>query len=208
MKTAKDLTGSKFGRLTVLERAQNENKQVMWKCICEDGNQVTVRAQHLREGRIQSCGCLARQMTSARSTTHGKTQTVEHKAWSAMRDRCNNENNKEYHSYGGRGICVCAEWQHSFEHFLEDMGTRPFDKYSIGRIDNNGNYEKSNCRWENRLEQANNKANSLFLELDGTRLTQAQWSKRVGIGAGTLAMRLRYGWSIRRALTEPVNSTI
>lgn len=141
------------------------------------------------------------------STTHGFAsrtgRSAEYVVWSGIKTRCNNKNDHNYLKYGARGICMCERWQNSFLHFLQDMGTRPSRDHSIERIDNAGHYEPGNCRWATREEQANNRRSSRFLEFNGERLTIAQWARRSGIEVHALHMRLRKGWSIERALTEP-----
>lgn len=127
----------------------------------------------------------------------------EYDVWAAMICRCKNPNSQSYPRYGGRGISVCARWT-SFAAFYEDVGPRPSAQHSIGRKDNDGNYEPSNCRWETRAEQNNNKRTSRFIEFEGDRLTLSEWAVRIGISPGALRVRLYVlGWSLERALTTP-----
>jgi len=149
-----DLTGQKFGRLTVFERGANDKRcAAMWLCKCDCGNKSTVRGAHLRSGRILSCGCYAKDQ----HTTHGKARSAEYRTYYNMIKRCEYENDNRYKDYGGRGIQVCFEWRQSFEQFLSDMGPRPSDSHSIDRTDVNGNYEPSNCRWADIETQERNK---------------------------------------------------
>jgi len=122
-----------------------------------------------------------------------------------MRSRCNNPKNKGYCNYGGRGIIVCARWV-SFETFFTDMGERPSPKHSIDRIDNDGNYEPSNCRWATKTQQARNRRSNTLITWQGQRLSRAEWAEKTGIGESTIKMRLRSGWPIELALTVAPDS--
>lgn len=151
-----NLSGDLFGRLTVLSRSENQGGKSMWLCRCSCGETSTVRGTHLNSGRVKSCGCLERELTSARSRTHGMSKQRPYRIWRDMLNRCHYEPYPERHLYGGRGIQVCQEWRDSFEVFIRDMGV-PESWQSIDRIDVNGNYEPTNCRWADAKTQASNK---------------------------------------------------
>ena len=144
----------------------------------------------------------------ARNYRHGyKTAgkySPEYSIWMNMRARCNNPKNNRYQTYGARGIRVCESWEADFVNFLSDMGRRPSKDYSLDRIDNNGNYEPGNCRWATRKEQCRNRTTSRFLTCGGKTQTLAEWGDESGIGTSLLHSRLKRGWSVRKALTEPV----
>jgi len=165
-----DITGQRFGRLVVIKKCEKINNRTGWECICDCGSIKKVQTNHLKQAQIKSCGCLdaekARERAIKRNiknTVHGhckstKERTPTYLTWFNMRQRCNNEKSINYIYYGKRGIKVCERWD-TFEKFLEDMGERPAGK-TIDRIDVNGNYEQSNCRWATVKEQSVNKRNS------------------------------------------------
>lgn len=200
-----DRTGETYGRLTVLEHVPNapgaKDTNARWLCRCECGTVKVVYGQDLKKGKVVSCGC----WNQEKRTKHGMSRTHVYGVWSVMRDRCNNPKNPSYHNYGGRGISVCERWD-SFANFLADMGERP-DGFEIDRRNNDGNYEPSNCHWISRQKNLNNTRDNRLLEFQGEVHALSEWAQLKGMLWDTLRSRLRYGWTIERALTEPVKST-
>lgn len=151
MGTRIDMMGVRSGRLEVIAPAPTKNRQACWVCQCDCGEQVTVAGASLRKGLTQSCGCLFAETW----TRHGMAHTREYNSWSAMRHRCMTPTANSYDRYGGRGIQVCDEWKDSFEQFYRDMGPRP-EGTTLDRINNDGHYQPSNCRWATYAEQRQN----------------------------------------------------
>jgi hypothetical protein len=200
----KNEIGNVYGRLTVISKSERKYfGSNRWVCLCSCGNITDVIGQQLRKGATTSCGCYAAELTSKRNKIHGHAvkNTATYLSWGAMKQRCSNKKNKRYSSYGGRGIKVCERWKNSFENFLFDMGERP-DGWTLGRKDNDGDYEPRNCRWESKEDQANNKTNNVFLELNGLRMTASQWSIELGISQNKITRRIRNGWSDEMALSK------
>lgn len=207
MSKVNDLTEKKFNRLTVIERAENNKyNRATWLCKCDCGNMIIVSGNALLKSNTKSCGCLRSEtVRKSKNKIHGMTDTRIFHCWSAMKDRCTNERHKAYKNYGGRGIRVCDEWLHDFQTFYEwAMENGYSDELSIDRIDNDGNYEPSNCRWITYKEQQNNKRTNHYLEYDGEVKTIAQWAEIVGIKRKVLTQRINNGWTTEKALTTPV----
>lgn len=156
----KDLTDQRFGMLTVLSWAGTaKNRQALWLCSCDCGNETTVRGSDLVRHRTISCGCFRETDIGIRSTTHGqagKNRTSMYTRWLMMKRRCYHEGAADYPRYGGRGIRVCDEWRHDFQAFADYMGEPPGPGYSMDRINNDGNYEPGNVRWATAHQQRMN----------------------------------------------------
>lgn len=174
-----DLTGVRVGLLTVIERVPSVNKHTLWKCLCDCGKFHNVETRHIRGSKIKSCGCSSNKFRSINnpSATHRMSSTGTYKSWIMMKSRCDNPNYDLYGYYGGRGISYCPSWS-NFENFLVDMGERPAN-LTLDRIDSNGNYTKSNCRWATRETQVDNRSNARFFEFKGISLSLKDWGKLV-----------------------------
>ena len=194
-----DLTEQRFGRLIALSRAENDkNQQKRWNCICDCGKLTTVYAGNIKCGETKSCGCLRMEESSTREKTHGMAKSSEYNIWAGMKARCINIKHPAFERYGGRGIKVCDKWLESFEKFYEDMGERPSVKHSLDRIDNNGSYELSNCRWATDLEQARNTRRNIMIN----GISLPQYCEENGLSYNTITIRVRRGVPLEYAMTH------
>ena len=155
MPKAIDITGHRFGRLTAVSRHDKPGNRWRWLCRCDCGKAVIVQIGSLRSGNGKSCGCLQKEIASRVNTTHGMSKTREFFVWKAMLQRCLNPNCKDFKYYGGRGIKPCERWL-EFTNYFADTVVQP-EGLTLDRIDNNGNYEKSNCRWATPKQQSGNR---------------------------------------------------
>lgn len=185
------LDGKRFGRLTVISFSHlDDTKTAHWLCKCDCGNTCTPSNRSLRKGATQSCGCLHKEQLSERNATHRSSSTKEYYIWNNMRERCSSPKNNHYKYYGGRGIKVCKRWL-DFSNFIADMGYAP-EGYSIERINNDGDYEPSNCKWIPMSEQAANKSNNHRIEYEGRNLHLAAWARELNLPYDALKYLLNY----------------
>lgn len=207
-KSFQNLTGKVYGRLLIKSFVGKimppyGKARYFWECLCDCGKTVILVGGYFKYAGTRSCGCLHSEVASRAASTHRQSKCSEYRIWSGIVQRCTNIKNQAYSDYGGRGIKVCERWR-VFENFIADMGPRPSPEYSIDRIDNNGDYEPSNCQWSTQLQQMGNTRNSRLLTLNGTTLCVAEWERTLGFPKGIIHNRLRYGWNNERALTENV----
>lgn len=192
----RDYTGLRSGRLVMLERAYPGKHGYYWKCQCDCGNIVYAIGTRVMQGHVRSCGCLYRDTKP--TLRHGEARNRLYNLWSSMKARCNNPSNTRYAQYGGRGIRVCDEWQRfdAFRDWAYANGyeiNAEYGKTTIDRIDPNGDYEPSNCRFADMKTQANNKLTNVRIEYNGETRTLAEWSEHFGINDGTLRDRYKRG---------------
>lgn len=206
MRTAKDITGERFGRLVALERMPAKNKQdrrARWRCRCDCGNENIALLYTLLDGRTRSCGCGLREaLARGIGTKHGMRRSSEYQSWREMHSRCHRDRDWERRYYQDRGITVCPQWS-SFEQFFADVGPAPSPNHSLDRIDNAGPYSPDNCRWATRQEQMRNTRATRMLTAFGRTQSLTAWAQQFNLGPTTLAGRLNWGWPIEEALTTP-----
>lgn len=203
MPELRDLTGERFGRLKVLYRVGTKNDHATWQCVCDCGNTKEIRSGDMVNGRSTSCGCLRKEMVAEITKSHEMAGTRLYAIWALMKQRCTCEYATDYKRYGGRGITVCREWMEGFEAFKDwALANGYTDNLTIDRIDVNGNYEPANCRWVDVKTQNNNRRSNRILEFRGEKHNVTEWSEITGIPRSAINNRLRYGWTVERALTE------
>lgn len=196
-----DYIGSKQGRLTILSVKKEKNERMKFHCLCECGITKYVVCSSI--SRTKSCGCFRIEFAKNKKThgASGKTgiRTKAYSIWTNMKSRCTNEKSDNYQYYGGRGITYCPQWE-MFENFLKDMGN-PNDGMTLDRINTNGNYEPLNCRWSSIMDQAKNKTNNLWLNIDGNLIHLTEASRRYPVKMQTIWARLKkYGWTDKQAV--------
>jgi hypothetical protein len=205
-----DITGQRFGMWEVLKFVRvDEYKFSLWECRCDCGKVSITRANDLKRGKSLNCGCERLRRKIEWSTKHGHASRLnrlhEYQVWRWMKARCLNPKDCNFKHYGGRGITICPEWINNFETFLKDMGERPSPNHSIDRINVNGNYEPSNCRWATIHEQANNRRSNRIFTLNGKSQTLTQWAIESKSSPSAIKNRLNRGWCNVCALTLPIN---
>lgn len=223
--------GTVFGRLTVIGLGRRkEGAQLQWECRCSCGGTAFAGIADLELGKVRSCGCLRREVVSAKNMTHGHTSIFRdesgkrskvYQIWKSMIKRCHTPTDKGYEGYGGRGISVCDRWRESFQNFLADMGEPPHGM-SIDRENNDGNYEPGNCRWETITTQNNNTRANTILDTPNGQLTMSQFAKlhslkymrlRDAVARGEAMIDgipikvLRFGCKSKRAAEQALRAT-
>lgn len=191
-----ELVGKQFGRLTVISETDRRRKpcgspERRWICLCVCGAETAVSQASLTSGNTRSCGCLLQETRGLNNKIHGDTRSPEWVAWVAMRDRCVNQRGA-YQYHAGKGIRVCKRWQ-EFQNFLSDMGRKPTPAHSLDRVDSNGDYDPSNCRWATRTEQNRNRSNAIIVEHEGRLWRLYEIEALTGVSRNALKRRYYAG---------------
>lgn len=210
-----DLTGIRFGRLTVISRAENDkNGKPMWNCVCDCGTEKVLSTSSLQTG-TKSCGCYRREWASTIKVKHGGCRRGKrdrlYSVWNMIKQRCLDPNCKSYKNYGGRGITICDEWSNDYETFRTWSLQNGYDpeaknhECTIDRIDNDKGYSPDNCRWVEMKVQARNTRANRIIEYNGEEKTLAEWGEETGILPITIHHRLKSGWTLEEAMTLKPN---
>lgn len=209
--------GEKFNLLTLIRPIgfDNQNRPI-WLCKCDCGNTKNIRYWDVVHGKIKSCGCLRNNKARDRLISYNKSHNVKHNdcharlynIWHGMIQRCYNPNYHHYKDYGGRGIKICDEWKYDYLTFKKWAIENGYsDCLTIDRLDVNGDYEPSNCKWSTNTEQARNRRNNLIITYRGKSQTLMEWSNELNIKYCILWGRLKKGWSVERTFERPVGWT-
>ena len=204
----KDLSGKRVGRLTVIGLSEKQSgRHLRWKCQCDCGNYLDVLGLNLSRAHTKSCGCYKLERTSEVKTIHGMSNSSLMNVWRNIHSRCYSPKNKSYKDYGARGIKVCPEWK-EFIPFMEWAFKNGYEEnLTIERINVDGDYEPSNCKWATIKEQANNKTNNVYITYKGETKTLPIWAEELDLPYKTLYSRLKYRkWSVEEAFERPIGN--
>lgn len=207
-----DLVGQIFGEIVILGKGKGREYRSgkvkswipSWIGRCRCGEKKDFDHYKLLSGHTKSCGCLRESVCRDNFKKHGDKGSKEYSAWIRMKGRCLSKTNAKYKRYGARGITVCEKWIDDYPQFLKDMGRCPPGKTSIGRIDNDGNYEKKNCRWEDNKQQSNNRSTSITKSYRGEQLTIKGIAEFYDLPYNTILARHHAGWSTKDIIEKPI----
>lgn len=205
----KDIAGQRFGKLVAIRPIGSKSGHTVWLCKCDCGNEHEALSHNLMQGTVKSCGCLVRE-SNRKKAKHGMHETRLYRVWAAVKIRCYSKNHPTYKNYGARGIGMCDEWHYDFNSFYDWAMANGYDQNAhryactLDRIDTNGDYEPSNCRWVTQREQCNNTRHNIFVTINGKRQTVAQWCDELGLNRKTIYTRIYNGWEPEKALTQPI----
>ena len=206
----RDIKGERFKHLIAIEELPERTKdgKIVYLCKCDCGNNRKVKATELRNGKVTSCGCVHGNKRYNNFSMENPDDKRLYRIWKDMLRRCEDQRREDYTRYGARGVKVCIEWQ-DFNKFLEWSRNNGYSNgLSIDRVDTDGNYEPSNCRWTDNKTQANNKRNNHILTYLGKTQSMAAWASEMDISYSALRARLRRGWSTEKALTMPIRGVV
>lgn len=198
-----DMMGKRFGKLLVVEQAESSSSgQARWVCKCDCGNTTITLGHSLRSGRTLSCGCTRNEKIANLRKTHGESNTRLFKIWMCIKHRCNRKTASDYNLYGGRGISICDEWLNDYAAFRDwSIANGYSDNLSLDRIDPNGNYEPSNCRWADAYTQAENRRNAHIVEYHGETGALDPMCRKLNINSKTVRTRMsHFGISFQEAV--------
>jgi hypothetical protein len=209
--------GDRFNNLTIIEFKTGFRpsglKKYISVCRCDCGGLIEVETHNLKSGNTRWCQKCSSKHKSNHRKTHGHSEHRKHiepegyrayYIWQAIKRRCFNKNDNRFKDYGGRGITVCKRWADNYQNFLSDMGLPPTRNHQIDRIDNNGNYEPSNCRWVTQTQNSRNKRNNRLITAFGKTQTLVEWEEETGIAAPTIRRRIdKYCKTAEEAVSVP-----
>lgn len=201
-----DITGKRFGRLIAIrldriEKRKGGGTTHFWLCQWDCGNITIVRKVMLLNGHTKSCGCYQRDRAKIANIAHGLRYHPLYQIWLGIKKRCYNPNCQYYYCYGGRGITMCKEWKNNFKIFYDWAIKNGYKKnLSIDRINNNGDYEPSNCRWATDIEQARNSRHNRNITYNNEIHCVAEWAEILNISECKIRHRLNRGWNIEKTL--------
>lgn len=203
----KDISGQRFGRLVAIEPiGKTKEGNIIWRCKCDCGNEKDVSTKYLGHG-TSSCGCYSKEVHKKALTKHGQRHSRLYNVHRSMVARCNNPNVHEYGNYGGRGIEVCDEWRDfkNFADWAKENGYTEAErgKCTLDRIDPNGNYEPSNCRWASMKTQERNRRNNVLITFRGETHCMSEWAEIAGLKYVTFTHRFKAGWSMEKIMNTP-----
>ncbi len=194
----------KINGITILTREHNKGHPTVCYCLCHCGNLFKTLENSLNCGQTKSCGCIRRYSSRVLNTTHNKTKHPLYHVWNSMLNRCYNTHIKNYKNYGGRGIAVCDEWKNDFQAFYDWAVCNGYDEgLQIDRIDNDGNYEPSNCRFVTRKQNCNNKRSNVRITYKGVTKTMSEWADYIGVNYKAFTHRFERNWDIERIFNQP-----
>lgn len=206
---AANITGERFARLVVLGPVAKVRNEIKWLCQCDCGGSTVTTISSLRSGHTKSCGCVSRELSRQRRTTHSLSTSETYTTYQLMMQRCKQPKYKCFAAYGGRGISVCVEWKGNFQAFydhvsqLENFGV---EGMTLDRIDNDKNYEPDNVRWATIKDQQRNRRNNRLVTYRDKTQCLSAWAEELGIDRRTLTRRLNKGLSPEEAFTGIENA--